>query len=282
VLTRRGGSLAELLVAFTLAALILASATGSLLRQQRITTGMVASSRDVAQLRAATALLPASLALLAPSADDLVTGEARDTALQLRVPVATGLACDTATAVSFAVATTGLPSAGVASMPRASDTLWWYSTDSARWTAATVSDAATDVAGCGGAAVQPIIRLRTTESPDIPIRAPLRVTRQLRVAVYRSGDGTWQLGQREWSGVTGNFTTPQPAAGPFQRIAPDGLRTGFRYFDAAGAELTVAGGSAFTPRVARIRFTAIAAGNAARPGARDSADIVLHTGATPP
>jgi hypothetical protein len=294
VLSRRGASLAELLVALVLAAVILAVATGTLLRQQRSVAGMVTGGHGVAQVRAATGVVSAQLAFAAASARDLVAGEARDTALQLRTPVASGIACDDAPSPSLAFGDDDLPVGGLSSVPRAGDSLWWYQADSARWNGQRVADAWTESGACPGAeaagavaTLRRILRLRTDASDPatrIPERSPLRVTRQSRLSVYRAGDGTWQLGLRDWSDVTHSFASPQPAAGPLQRVAPDRAQTGFRYFDITGGQVFPEQAPATLPSVVRIRFTALAvpapaAGPHNGAPARDSVDIALSVAA---
>lgn len=289
MLRRRGGSLVEVLVALILFAIVMASATGSVLRQQRTTTALVSLGQGTAQLRAASGLLPAQLALLAPTTDDIVSGEASDSALQLRVAVATGIACDSGSVLTLVVDDGDPPASGVASTPRAGDSLWWYPADSSRWIGRRLADAWSDSMSCAGAEAggaargeRQVLRARTDDGAAVPGLAPVRVTRQVRLAVYRSGDGSWQLGYREWSEASGSFATPQPVAGPFQRTAADHARTGFRYFDAAGAELHPDADAAAGSRVVRVRFTALAlpppSGGATliHAAPRESADVVLR------
>ena len=291
MLSRRGTTLAELLVALVLGALVLASATGSILRQTRATSGMMAAGRDVAQARAAAALLSAELAQLASASTDLA--EARDTALQARTAVVTGVACETAPVATLAADDGGLSGAGVASAPRTGDSLWWYLADSSRWIGRLVSDASTDSLRCeaaerGGdpAIARRVLRLHMDGNDVVPALAPVRVTRQVRLVLYRSGDGTWQFGVREWNVGTRSFSSPQPAAGPFQRVAPDGARTGFRYLDVDGAPLSPGTDAAEIARVARVRITAIAlpaptANARLGPPARDSGDVAFRTSPAP-
>lgn len=275
---RRGASLVELVVALLLGAVVLSVALGSLLRQQRTTAGLVASGRNGAQLRTGAALLPAQLALSSPHAGDLVEGQQSDTALQLRVLVAGGESCggdDRVTLDPDAVMPGG---AGVASAPRAGDSLWWYRADSSQWTGRLVRDASPASATCSVAAepdrVRTVFRVLLEGVEPVPARVPLRVMRQVRLVVYRSGDGTWQLGLREWSDATHSLSAPQPVAGPFQRTAADGGRTGFRYLDSLGTELPLATQPELVPRTARIRFTGIVPTPAG--SRRDSADVVLR------
>jgi prepilin-type N-terminal cleavage/methylation domain-containing protein len=256
MLMRRGMSLVELLVALTLAAIVLGAATTSLLRQQR--THLVirsAASADL-QRRAALGVLASQLAGLDAAAGDLVTGQITDTAIQVRAPVAASIACATGIGSTlFATETDGSAAiTGASSPPAAGDSLWWRG-DSVwigREIAATSNGSIPcTLAGMGGSALQVYINERDT----IQANVPLRVTRQTRYALYRSGDGTWQLGSREWSAATNVFAAPQPFAGPFiQKIA--GRKTGFRYFDDAGVELTGTSGPIDATRIVRIRITA--------------------------
>lgn len=288
MLTRRGTTLVELLVALVLAALVLGAATGSLLRQQRTTATLAGGAQSGAQGRAGGALLAAPLSLQAATSDDLADGEARDSALQLRTVVATGLACDRSAWITFATTDAAGGVVGIATAPRAGDTLWWLVADSARWLGRPLLDTRSDTARCaaaeaaGGAPVaRPVQRLRTVSDDSVPMRAPLRITRIQRIALYRAGDGSWQLGLRDWSDAAHAFVAPQPAAGPFQRLAADGARTGLRYFDSSGAELGLDGQPVFGARIARVRLTMIApspgqgAPGSATP-ARDSVDVALR------
>jgi hypothetical protein len=65
--------------------------------------------------------------------------------------------------------------------------------------------------------------------------AAFRLARRTRLAAYRSGDGAWYLGLRDWNGDANRFNGVQPVAGPLRP------RTGFHldYLDAAGRPLDV-------------------------------------------
>jgi type II secretory pathway pseudopilin PulG len=289
VLTRRGTTLAELLVAITLAAIVLATATSSLMRQQRTTGALTAQSAMVAQLRPATASVAAQLAQLSPPAGDLTPGEWRDTALQFRAPVATGINCVAAAGVVTLppAAVDALPVGGILSLPRVGDSLWFYSDTGGGWRGRTVSEVTSVRAGCGGASTEAALRLVLAGADTVATRAPVRITRQHRLVVYRGGDGGWQLGLREWNEPTRELGPPQPLAGPFLARAPTGERTGFRFFDAAGAELRVDRDPDAATRVSRVRLTLVATrrgGSAGRPAdatLRDSIDVALLPGHAP-
>jgi type II secretory pathway pseudopilin PulG len=281
---RRATSLVELLVAITLCAVVLGTAASSVLRQQRAARRIAGMEVGAAQGGAASSLLLAELADLMPSAGDLVAGEARDTALQLRAPIASGVACDSAVGRTRLALSDGddLALGGVSSPLRAGDSLWWYSDESTSWRARRVTDVQSVTAPCPFSMNAPrrALRLELADADTIPAGALLRVTRPFRYVIYRSGDGSWQLGLREWSDATQRFAPPQPIAGPFARRLVSGVRTGFRYFDAEGWELPEGQSGAEVGRIARIRITAAALVRGALAGGdslyADSADVALQ------
>jgi prepilin-type N-terminal cleavage/methylation domain-containing protein len=282
---RRGVTLAELLVALTLAAIVLGTATSSLLRQQRTAGSLGNSAAWEAQLRAATGAVAVELSALTAASGDLVAGEARDTALELRGFVTQGVACgDAAGAVVFA---DDPDEASSASEVRAGDSLWWNggSAGDMEWHGSRVTSLDNVVLPCplSGAAPRAVVRLRAATSDTIRIGAPLRVTRPVRYSLYRSGDGSWQLGLREWAEESRRLPPPQPIAGPFALRAGT-HRSGFRYFAPDGTELSEGAGGVTVGRVARVRVTllsAAASGAGAPGGRRDSIEVALQHGAQP-
>jgi hypothetical protein len=295
--TRWGATLAELLVALTLAAIVLGTATSALLRQQRIASELRGAAALDAQLRAATGAIAAELSSLGAASGDLVAGEAHDTALELRGLIAGGVACGDAVGAAIltesmggsgdpgepddAAAAADAADAQWGAEPRVGDTLWWYGGDAnAAWHGGPVTAADGAVLPCPltGAPARPVRRLVVSTADTIHAGAPLRVTRPVRYAFYRSGDGSWQLGLREWVAPARRFAPPQPFAGPFLRRS-GALRGGFRYFDAGGGELPIGAAGADVGRIARVRLTVLALGRAT--GARrdsvrrDSVDAAL-------
>ncbi|MEO7711883.1 MAG: prepilin-type N-terminal cleavage/methylation domain-containing protein [Gemmatimonadaceae bacterium] len=279
---RLGVTLVELLVALTLAAIVLGSATSVLLRQQRTGAALGSSVATDAQLRGAAGALAAELSVLSASAGDLQAGEARDTALQLRSLVTRGVACDDGIGVTI-VAGDGDESSGALDgvVPRVGDSVWWYPGDSTRrWRSARIASSDSVTAPCRitSAPSRPARRLGLAGTDSVPSGAPLRVTRQVRYAFYRSGDGSWQLGMREWIDATARFAAPQPIAGPFVTRSGES-RTGFQYFDAAGNQLPIGPEGVDIARVARLRLVVlVAAGVRALTSdsiVRDSVDIAL-------
>lgn len=287
MLNRRAATLVELLVALALAGVVLGTAMSSVLRQQRTHERIRAVSGADAQLRAATSVVAAQLSLLDPAAGDLALGQADDTALQFRAAVAVSLACGRSNgSVTLLPDSAGTPSfAGSASQPRSGDSLWWLG-DSA-WLGTRIGSVVREATSCTVpmSASGSALRLSLVGSGDsVPVGAALRVTRQTRYALYRSSDGSWQLGFREWNDAGASFSAPQPVAGPFL-LRSGGRRSGFRYFDEGGRELATAGRAMDVTRVARIRITMqslVAVREGSQDSVRtDSVDVALHRAPEP-
>jgi type II secretory pathway pseudopilin PulG len=280
---RMGATLAELLVALTLSAIVLGTAGSTVLRQQRTARWIGGAAASGAQLRAATGALAAELAPLSTASGDLVSGQVSDTALELRSLIASGVACDDAVgAVTFADDGDGPSEALSSAVPRPGDLLWWSAGDSAGgWRGGRIVSSDSLSASCllTGAPPHPSRRVLVAPSDTIPYGALLRVTRPARYVFYKSGDGSWQLGLREWVDASARFAPPQPIAGPFIMRAGS-ARGGFRYFDADDVELPNASGELAVERVARVRISVLAidrAGGVERDTVRrDSVDVALQ------
>jgi hypothetical protein len=279
MLSRRAASLVEMLVSLMLAGIVFAAATSSTLRQQRAHARIAGVMSSDVQLRAGTNVLTSQLAFLNAAAGDLAPGEAQDTAVQLRGTIAVALACDNAVGlVNFlpdppgAVALTG-----VASQPRVGDSLWILR-DSA-WSGARIASVDLANATCPPpfSATGSTFRMTLSGFADtIPAGTPLRITRPIRYAFYRSGDGTWQLGFREWSETPGAFSAPQPVAGPFLRASAD-RRSRFRYFRATGDELLGAGIESAVSLVRVMLYSRNVAREVGQDSVRtDSIDVALQ------
>ena len=278
--------LLEFLVALALAGIVLSIATQSVLRQQRTHAHIRALAGSDEQLRAATMVLAGQLADLDAGAGDIAGGSVSDTALQFRATVGTSFACETS-AGSVALLPEQGPGgsyAGTLSSARPGDTLWWLGDST--WSAARVRnvDAASVTCAAPLAFAGASVRLTLAGSADtVPAGAPLRLTRQTRYSLYRSADGSWQLGFREWNEAAGAFASPQPVAGPLL-LAAGTRRSGYRYFDAAGQEITVTSGVADVSRIARIRITMRSVAPARDRGTdsvrTDSVDVGLRRGGT--
>ena len=281
MLNRRAATLIELLVSLTLAAVVLGAATASVLHQQRTHARVASVAASDVQLRTSTNILAGQLGLIDASAGDLSVGEAFDTAVQLRATSAVAVACDSGGGrVTLLPDPPGaVPLGGMVAQPRVGDSLWFLGATT--WKGARIASITLAGTVCPApfAASAPSLHVTLSGLADtIPAGAPVRITRPMRYAFYRSGDGSWQLGFREWSETTGSFSAPQPVAGPFLRNS-DGRRSRFRYFASTGEEL---GGAGFEPSVSRIRLVVHALA-VAREGGQDSVrsdsvDVALQRG----
>ena len=244
---RRGFSLVELLVAMVVAGVVLALLTLTGLRQQRLIADLFDDAALSGQLREASALLPTDLRVLGSAAGDL--REARDTALEARGTIATAVVCDTAR--GSVVLAAGTDSADTytsyATSIQPGDTAWLYQSVNGNesWVPRAINSVAATAAGrC--APIGPLLRAevaaraRTAITLDSAVDAavigrPLRVTRSLRLSLYRSSDGTWNLGERDWNPSTQRFNSIQPLAGPFLPANTAGLT--FEYLDSNRAAM---------------------------------------------
>ena len=246
VRARSGVTLVELLVTMTVGGIALSLVTLLCVRQQRVVSDLAQASAVSAQLRDAGAILPIDIRALAPASGDI--RDARDTSLEIRATIATGVICDTSgAAVTFAPAVDDVVSfASIATSIEPGDSAWLLTPNDTTetWTPhrvdAVFSGASRPCGARGPDLGQAFGAQRIALALDSAasaqwIGAPLRVTRPLRYSLYQSSDNTWWLGQRDWNVIAAAFNTIQPVAGPFLSPASSGLR--FEYFDSAGGEL---------------------------------------------
>lgn len=245
---RSGVTAAELLVALTIAGIVLALLTGIAVREQRVFSDLADASALEAHLREAASVLPIDLRDLAPASNDI--RQATDTALEIRATIASAVVCDTtATALVLAPATSSARFASFATPIAVGDTAWLLSASdtSDTWLPLAISASGTAPAGnCGalGPSLDPteIATARTTISADHAaagsgplVGLPIRVTRPIRYSLYHVSDGLWYLGERDWNATTLRFNTIQPVAGPFLSATLGGLT--FSYLDRTGTAI---------------------------------------------
>jgi hypothetical protein len=243
-------TLIELLVAMTVAGIILGLIVMISVRQQRVIADVADATALGTQLRDAEAVLSIDLRAVSPSAGDIRAGEARDTSIEFRGVIASAVVCDTSRGrLILAPAATGSTTyASYLTTIQAGDTAWLLdASDSASdWLPHAVLSVASAVAGrC--AAVAPALDSASSKVARVGIAIdsaptssaigrPLRVTRPLRYSIYRGADGDWYLGQRDWNPGTARFNSIQPVSGPFLPPALGGMV--FRYLDSAGRALS--------------------------------------------
>ncbi|MEO6526289.1 MAG: prepilin-type N-terminal cleavage/methylation domain-containing protein [Gemmatimonadaceae bacterium] len=281
--TRRGTSLVELVIALALTGIVLAAASGSLLRHQRGVrwVGEVAGAES--QLRPLAQMLSAELALLDPATGDLTPGLASDSTVQIRAAIASSLSCDSASGTVTLVpeSRSGIALGGSSRAPEVGDSLWFFA-DTLGWQARRITGIARVSASCRSPALPTAaaLRLSIAVPMDMPGATPVRITRQERYQLYRSGDGAWYFGLSDWSVATNRFAPPQPIAGPFVRRSAGVVTTGFAFFDATGQSVVPDGANERT--ITRVRVRGLAS-LVARPGdARlDSVDVALGRSRAP-
>lgn len=294
--TRRGVTLAELLVALAMLGVVLGTVSAVSVREQRLFADLAESSMISAQLREAGALLPGDLRAVASGAGDFAAGEMRDTSLQFRSTIASGVVCDTVAGGVVLAPTVddATTFTSVLTAPAAGDTLWLFTpADSGDvWLPYRVSSTGTAPAGqCAArgprlangvlASAKSTLRLDGLPAPlRTVVGAPVRITRPARYSLYRASDGGWYLGARDWSTSTQRLNTIQPVAGPLLSAAAGGLA--FHYLDSTGAALPtpVADGRAVVALQVQFRAQtadlarALAVAGRASPN-RDSASVII-------
>ncbi len=279
---RDGLTLVEMLIAMTIGGLVLSIVASVSLRQQRVFGEIGERNAVRAQLREGGAVVPMDLRSASALLDDV--REARDTSLELRATIASGVVCETTAGAVIAMPAIGGVTAlsGFQTAPAAGDTAWILgdaSTDV--WTAHRITIAST-VAGGHCATGGPVVSDSVAASPRLSftladtafggaIGLPFRVTRPVRYSVYRASDGSWYLGQKDWNAGLNRFNTIQPIAGPF--LPPGTQGAAFSYADSAGNALATPVASLSTIALVRIELRGETRATATK--RRDSAIVVV-------
>jgi len=236
---RRGSSLAELIVAFTVLTILSALAAAALVgAERRMRAGNAATAAERA-LREGAAVLTSELS----GADSIVARG--DTAVDFLGVVGVSVVCvaiDRTLVVPPSVVAGGAGAAGAIpftvwrSPPSVGDVVALFEPSIARWRYSRVDSIASrgDGAGCtpssgllsvaDSAARRPVTRfvLDTPLPESLPVGAPARLMRRGRWALYRGGDGQWALGFRACDPTSG-CGTAQPASGPYSSARDSGF-----------------------------------------------------------
>jgi type II secretory pathway pseudopilin PulG len=248
---RRGITLIELVVSMLIGGMVLGLIASVSVRQQRIYADIENAAAVAGQLRDAAAVLPIDLRSASSVAGDIRNGEARDTSIELRANIATAVVCDTIAGALVLPPTrsdSGASFASVLTSVQAGDTAWILSTTDSvvdwvpRPIVAVGTAAPGDCSALGprldaASTIAPRMSLTVAGMPILSsaIGQPIRITRPLRYSLYRSGDGSWYLGQRDWNPSTTKFNTIQPVSGPYLSAAAKGVS--FTYLDSSGTPL---------------------------------------------
>jgi prepilin-type N-terminal cleavage/methylation domain-containing protein len=282
--SRRGFTLAEIILALVLGALVLGivAAVGSQLQRRLSIQADRQSARE--QLTSAAELLPIDLRGLSPNSGDIALGEARDSSIQLRATIASAFVCAKTATILVLAPYLGPGGRSVAMPMQAGDTAWlltdhdtgevWRSVPlrGARRVPGSCSPPL-DTAGAKVFDVAHIWSADLADSIDATVGAIARVTRPMRFSFYRASDGHWYLGLRSWNSAALQFNTIQPVSGPFAPVFQD-RGTRFQYFDDAGNRLSPTSGD--IRQIARIEAVLFSE-NSSRSfgGARDSLVVVV-------
>jgi len=236
---RHGVTLIEVVIAMVVAGVVLSVVSAISVRQQRLLAEVADGVAVSGRLREISSILPIDLRAAAAAAGDV--REATDTSIELRATIASAVVCDTSSNVlvlapSIAGVTTY---ASVATPIDSGDTAWVFTPGDSidEWRAAGVAAVGTVTAGSGqcsasgprlgdSARALPRIALRLDPAPASAralLGLPVRVTRRLRVSLYRGSDGGWYVGEHDWNATTLRFNTIQPVSGPFLSAAAGGL-----------------------------------------------------------
>ena len=252
MVSRRGVTLLELMVALAVAGVALSLIAAISARQQRIVAGLTDRAVLWTQLGDAASILPIDLRSASPAGGDI--RDARDTSVQLRASIATAVVCDVRSGtLVLAPASPGADTYGSVLSPiKQGDTAWLFTPgDSADgWQGYGIDAATMEAPGpcaisgpllTGSARLLPRIGIRLDGASRSTIGMPVRVTRELRYSLYRGSDRAWYLGQRDWNASTLRFNTIQPVAGPFLPPRSGGRQGGleFRYVDTIGNVVSV-------------------------------------------
>lgn len=273
---RRAFTLFEMLLVLVLTGLVLGIVTSVGTRLQRQLSSATTRIEGDERLSAAAALLPLDLRALAPAAGDIRASEARDSSLEIRATILTGVACSGTPSES--IVAPFLLAGGRHASPsiEPGDTLWQLADGDSMesWRPLSIRSVRSATANCAPFDALPatsvldldhLIAVAVNDSSALPSGAVVRVTRPLRYSIYRAGDGLWYLGLRTWNSSIAAFNGVQPLSGPYTAAGPAGTR--IEYADSAGNPL--APGMSETGNVARIEWVLHID---SRPGSLDGAD----------
>jgi hypothetical protein len=253
---RQGYTVVETIVAVSVGALVIGLGAALAFRHQRFHRDLTIVAERTEQLTQVMAVLPVSLRAITPGDGDIAPGGARDTSLEFRATIASGVVCDSAGGSVFLAPVAESPALmSVTTPPEVGDTAWLLDAAGSpdRWTAFPITAIATLAHVCllGTAAPfgqTPRASLRLTLTGHGRPGAAVRITRPFRYSLYKASDGGWYVGAKDWSPALGRFNTIQPVAGPFLSASAAGMR--FRYADSLGA--AVPSGAASTAGIAII------------------------------
>lgn len=225
---RSGTTLVELVAALAVTGVFAGALVRALDRAIRLHAGSTVLVEQQAQGTAAAAILRELLGDVTPASQAFVS---TDTSVVAQASVGSAVAC--AASPPFIEVPPELLASGRRlafwnTSPQAGDSLWWYDEGSLggvgddRWLAALVTASSALTGPCAGTPYVDALRdagrigWRLTLAAGGPTAgAPVRLTRPVRLALYRSTPD-WMLGYTEWDPQRGAWHTIQPVAGALE------------------------------------------------------------------
>lgn len=299
---REGFTLAEMIVALVLFALVGGALMAVIARQQRYYRSASELIETRSQIRQAISILPTELRGIYPRGGDVYAWS--DSAIEIRANIGSAVLCVRTNSTTIILVPATLASgdrlAAWLTQPQVNDSLLVYDDGSEVgnaddvWRAHRVSAIVSLPGGCptttGLTAVADAAApaLQLTISPALTQTVlpgvPIRFFRRTRYRLYRASDNRWYLGAFDCiEGRAPQCATTQPVSGPYRRYSTAAGASGlsFLYFDQAGAVLTP--GVSNPADIARIdvvargetRAQGSLTGNPARAPMRDSLRFVV-------
>lgn len=239
---RRGHLLVEALCALALMGVLAVAAASALRRAQQT---LLTTEREARAARGAREAIAIATAMVQDASQPTAVG---DTAIDFRLPIATGVTCDRIAGDAVLPPESPFSSGFMSAAQRVEpgDLLRWRAVDSltgvVAWREARIDSVFSVAAGAAcpvglyvaatdGARARTGLRLDGSASPSAG--TPVRVHRPGRLVLYRSA-GEWMLGWRRCAG--GLCGVVQPIAGPLLSAAHGGFRV---QVDSGGVGLEV-------------------------------------------
>lgn len=267
---RRGATLVELAVALVLFGLVSALIARSATIHERLQRALQAATVAARAERQVLGIL--SAVVERASAADLVPVATSDSAIELMARVGDGVGCVGPGGLYVPSGAGGAAAAPTSfrTPPHAGDRVLVFDDRERqhRWIARTIVQTASGGTGCDGVSTAAGMTLTLDSGLESRPAVAFIVSRLTRFNAYRSGDGRWYLGMREWNPGRGAFNGVQPVAGPVHSYSVRPSRTGLRFtwLDSAGAELAAPLQPA--ARVAAVEITVRTADSAIAPAHR--------------
>lgn len=260
---RRAFSLVELLTALVLSGLVLALVVRASVFHERFQRADAAARGGLRAARQAAAIVGAALQSAAPG--DLEPAGITDTSVEFLALVASGAGCLAGPALTAGAGSEAGPAlAAFATAPRPGDSVLVFddSRTPPRWTATRVQRVDAGGVRCPMLALGGLQTIGLDAAVDAGPVAAFRVLRRARFSLYRSGDGSWYLGMRDWNLAGGGFAAIQPVAGPLAPFDRDPARSGLRFafIDSAGRPVPLPPPGAPAAGVRLLRITVRAPG----------------------